>query len=48
MFTYRRSEQLEVIRYLDLDFARCVNIRKSIFDYLFLLVGGAISGKSAK
>ena len=48
MFTYRRSDQLEVIGYSDSDFAGCVDTRKSTFGYLFLLAGGAISWKSAK
>nr|KYP39241.1 Retrovirus-related Pol polyprotein from transposon TNT 1-94 [Cajanus cajan] len=48
MLTYRRSDHLEVIGYSYLDFAGCVDTRKSSFDYLFMLVGGAISWKSAK
>ena len=47
MLTYRRCDQLDVVGYLDSDFAGCVDIRKSIFAYLFLLAGGAISWKSA-
>ena len=46
MLTYRRSDQLEVIGYSDLDYAGCVDSRKSTFGYLFLLAGGAISWKS--
>ncbi|KAA0039623.1 Retrovirus-related Pol polyprotein from transposon TNT 1-94 [Cucumis melo var. makuwa] len=48
MLTYKRSDHLEVIGYLDSDFAGCVDIRKSTFGYLFLLAEGAISWKSAK
>ncbi|XP_038970866.1 secreted RxLR effector protein 161-like [Phoenix dactylifera] len=48
MLTYRKSDSLEVIGYSDLDFAGCVDSRKSTFGYLFLLAGGAISWKSAK
>ena len=48
MLTYRKSDHLEVIGYSDSDFARCVDTRKSTFGYTFLLVGGAISWKSAK
>ncbi|XP_072060230.1 secreted RxLR effector protein 161-like [Arachis hypogaea] len=48
MLTYRRSNHLEVIGYSDLDFAGCVNTRKSTFGYLYLLARGAISWKSAK
>ena len=48
MLTFRRSDQLEVIGYLDSDFAGCVDSRKSTFGYLFLLGEGAISWKSTK
>ena len=48
MLTYRRYDHLEVIGYLDSDFAGCVDTRKSTFGYLYLLAGGAISWKSAK
>uniref|UniRef100_A0A151UGA2 Retrovirus-related Pol polyprotein from transposon TNT 1-94 n=1 Tax=Cajanus cajan TaxID=3821 RepID=A0A151UGA2_CAJCA len=48
MLTYRRSDHLEVIGYSDSDFARYVDTRKSTFDYLFMLAGGAISWKSVK
>ena len=43
MFTFRRSDQLEVIGYSDSDFAGCVDSRKSTFGYLFLLGEGVIS-----
>ena len=45
-YYYRKYDHLEVIGYLD--FARCVDTKKSIFGYMFLLVGGAISWKSVK
>jgi hypothetical protein len=48
MLTFKRSDHLKVISYSNLDFAGCVDNRKSTFGYLFLLVGGAISWKSAK
>jgi hypothetical protein len=48
MLTFRRSDSLEVIGYSDSDFAGCIDSRKSTFGYLFMLVGGAISWKSAK
>lgn len=41
MLTYRRSDQLEVIGYSNLDFAGCVDIKKFIFGYLLLLAGEA-------
>jgi hypothetical protein len=48
MLTYQRSDKLEVIGYTDSDFAGCVNNLKSTSDYIFMLVGGAISWRSAK
>jgi len=48
MLTYKRSGHLEVIGYTDSDFAGCIDTRKSIFGYVYLLAGGAISWKSAK
>lgn len=48
MLTYRRLDQLKVIRYLDEDFAGCLDTRKSTFDYIFLLAGGTVSWKSVK
>ncbi|XP_033515197.1 secreted RxLR effector protein 161-like [Nicotiana tabacum] len=48
MLMYRRSKHLEVIGYSDSDFARCIDIRKSTFGYLFLLAERTISWKSAK
>lgn len=48
MLTYRRSDHLEVIGYTDLDFAGCVDRRKSTFGYVFLLAGGVVSWKSTK
>jgi len=48
MLTYRKFDHLEVIGYTDSDFTSCVDTRKSTFGYVYLLVGGAISWKSAK
>ena len=48
MLTYKRSNHLEVIGYLDSDYANCANPRKSTLDYMFLLAGGAILWKSGK
>jgi len=48
MLTYRRFNHLEVIGYPDSDFAGCVDTRKFTLGFVFLLVGGAISWKSAK
>ena len=43
MLTFKRTDHLEVVGYTYSDFAGCVDSRKSIFGYLFLLVGGIIS-----
>ncbi|XP_070015800.1 secreted RxLR effector protein 161-like [Nicotiana sylvestris] len=48
MFMYRRSKHLEVVGYTNLDFAGCIDTRKSTFGYLFQLAEGAISWKSVK
>ena len=48
MLTYRKSDQLEIIRYFDSDFAGCRDSMKSPLDYIYLLAGGAISWKSVK
>jgi hypothetical protein len=48
MLTFRRSDSLEATDYSDSDFAGCIDSRKSTFGYLFMLVGGTISWKSAK
>ena len=48
MLTFKRSDNLEVIGYSNLDFDGCVDSRKSIFCYLFMLTGRAISWKSSK
>ena len=48
MLTFKRYDQLEVIGYTDSDFSSCLDSRKSTFGYLFMLVEGAISWKSAK
>ena len=48
MLTFKRSDNLRVIGYSNLDFVGCVDSRKSIFGYLFMLAAGAISWKSSK
>ena len=37
MLTYKRSDHLEVIGSLDLDFVGCVHTQKPTFGYMFLL-----------
>ncbi|GMI63787.1 hypothetical protein HRI_000048000 [Hibiscus trionum] len=48
MLTYRKLDHLEVVGYSNYDFAGCQDSRKSTSGYIYLLVGGAISWKSAK
>ena len=48
ILTFRRFDSLEVTGYSDSDFTGCIDSRKSTFDYLFMLAGGAISWKSVK
>lgn len=46
--TYRHTDQLEVIGYSDLNFAECIDTKKSTSWYIFLLVVGAIYWKICK
>jgi len=48
MLTYKRSDQLEITGYSDSDFARCLDSLRSTSGYIFMLVGGAVSWRSAK
>ena len=48
MLTYKRSNNLKIIGYSDSNYAGCVDTKKAIFGYLFLLANGAILWKSAK
>jgi hypothetical protein len=48
MLIYRRSDKLEVIGYIDFDFAGCVDSLKSTSGYIFMLSGIAIFWRSAK
>ena len=48
MLTYQKSDNLEIIGYLDFDFAGCQDSKQSTSGYIYMLVGGAISWKSAK
>ncbi|RVW44256.1 Retrovirus-related Pol polyprotein from transposon TNT 1-94 [Vitis vinifera] len=41
--TYKRSEQLEVVGYLDSDYGGCLNSLKSTLGFVFMLANGAIS-----
>jgi hypothetical protein len=48
MLTYRRSDSLEIRGYSDADFVGEKDDRKSTSEYVFTLVGGAISWRSSK
>ena len=45
---YKRTSNLEVLGYLDSDFADCVDSRRSTSGYIFILAGRAISWRSVK
>ncbi|XP_042443852.1 secreted RxLR effector protein 161-like [Zingiber officinale] len=48
LLTYQRSDHLEVIGYSDSDFVGCLDSRRSISGYIFMLAGVTISWKSIK
>ena len=48
MFMYRKTNNLDLIGYSDLDFAGCVDTCKSTFGYIFMMAGGAILWRSVK
>ena len=48
MLMYKRTDSLEMISYSDLDFVGCVDSHKSTSGYIFKLVNGAVSWRSAK
>ena len=48
MLTYKKSNKLEIIRYLGFDFDGCKNSCRSTLGYTYMLAGVAISWKSAK
>lgn len=43
MLAYRRSEQIEIIRYANSNFIGCQDGMKTTLGYIYLLVGGFIS-----
>ena len=45
---YKRTNNLEVIGYSNLDFVGCVDSRKSTSGYIFILASRAISWRSVK
>ena len=48
MLTYRRSDNLEIIRYFDYDFVGYQDSKRSTSGYVFMLARGVISWRSAK
>jgi hypothetical protein len=48
MLMYKRTDNLEVIGYSDVDFAGCADSQKSTSGYVFTLASGAISWRSCK
>lgn len=49
MLVYRRAKELEVVGYIDADFAsHYLDMGKSTSGYVFMLAGGAIAWKSIK
>lgn len=45
---YKYSDYPKVVKYLDLDFAGCINTKKSTSGYIFLLAEGAASWRRIK
>jgi len=48
MLKYKKTENLELVGYVDADFVGCVDTKKSTSDYVFTLGNGAILWKSSK
>jgi len=48
MLMYRRAYNLEIIGYSESDFTGCIDSCKSISGYIFLMIGGVVSWRSAK
>lgn len=48
MLTYKTTYSLETIGYSDFDYVKRIDTKKSTSCYIFMLVGGPISQKSAK
>ena len=48
MLMFKRTDNLEVIRYFDSDCGGCINAQKSPSGYVYMLASGVISWRSAK
>ena len=43
MLTYQHTDTLEVVGFIDSDYAYCVDDKKSTSVYIFMMVEGAVS-----
>ena len=48
MLTYRRNDTLEVVGFSDSDYASCMDVKESTYDYIIMMAKGAVSWKSVK
>ena len=48
LLMYRQTDSLDMIGYSDVDFAGCVDSRKSTSGYIFIMTSGAVSWRSVK
>jgi hypothetical protein len=48
MLMFKRTDNLEVIVYTDVDFVGCADSQRSTSGYVFMLASGAISWRSCK
>ena len=48
MLMYKRADYLEVTGYPNANFAGCMDSRKSVSGYIFMLVDGVVSWRSVK
>lgn len=48
MFMHKRTVNLGMIEYSNLDFTRCIDSHKSTSSYVFMFANGVISRKSGK
>ena len=48
MLTYQRTSLLDIVGFCDADFVGCIDDKKSITGYTFMMAGGVVSWKSVK
>ena len=46
MLTYQLTNILDVVGFCDVDFAGCIDDKKSTTSYIFMMAGGVVSWKS--